>query len=122
MKGLAINFPNSSESSARNFRVHITVRGFPLNTRFRVFAANAEDSVSFFNGEFDTGNVTTYYLTLEVPGDIEALLIRCRDSLSHYQCWERVLSVREALKQGIYVDMRPADFGKGLGEAMRKVF
>lgn len=114
--------PCRSEGSARYFNVQMTIRGFPQKIRFRLLAADAESGDSFFNGEFEMGNVTPYYFTIEVPSGIDELLIRCRDTLGRYQCWERVFPIKEALNQGICIDVRKADFGKGLGEAMRKVF
>lgn len=122
MKTVLMKHARRSEDNARCFSVHMTVRGFPKKARFRLLAADAESGTSFFNGEYEMGTVTPYYFTIEVPSDIDELLIRCRDTLSRYQCWERVFPIKEALNQGICIDVRKADFGKGLGEAMRKVF
>lgn len=120
MKTLSIKPITPPQEYPRHHKVHITIRGIPKKTLFRVYAADSEASGSFLNQEFDMDNAAVYYLTVEVPGNIKDLLIRCRDSASKYQCWERVMSVKEALNQGVSIDVRPANFGRGLGDALRR--
>ena len=122
METVLIKPINRSQPWSRPFKLHMTIRGFPKKTLFRVSVVDVQGSVSLFNNEFDMGDSASFHLTVEVPCHIKGLLIRCRDVASTFQCWEREVPVKEALNKGVPIDMRNADFGKGLGHAMRKVF
>jgi len=120
MKALSIKPIIPPKENPRYHKVHLTIRGIPKKTLFSVYVADAQARGSFLNQEFDMDDATVYYLTVEVPSNVKDLLIRCRDSAYKYQYWERVMSVKEALNQGVSIDVRLADFGKGLVDAMQR--
>jgi|GEM_PF-6015853 len=120
MKILSIKPINHPKEDSRYHKVHLTIRGIPKKALFSVYVADAQTRGSFLNQEYGMDDATVYYLTVEVPSNIKHLLVRCRDSAYKYQYWERVIPVKEALKQGVSIDIRLADFGKGLADAMQR--
>jgi hypothetical protein len=121
MKNMLTKHSKNSGHWLRHIKVPVAIRGFPKKTLFRLYAADNQANISLFNEEFDMGNATTFYFYLEIPSHVRQVLIRCRDSSSKFQCWEEILSVQEAAKKGVSIDVRPAGFGKSLGETLRRI-